>query len=342
MRAWQAIEIKLAKMLHGVMTPLRRSLPSMNALFTFEAAARCGNFSRAADELNVTPAAVSRMIGRLEEHLGTQLFSRLPSGAALTEPGKILFDSIAKGFSGIENALREIENRQTGVETVSLSVSTGFTTHWMMPRMGKFKAAFPGVDLRFQLIMGALAGSVSDVDLGMRFADGADDRHDAAFIMPEILLPICSPSYFESHAAGQHGIETTVSTIVNLSDAQPDWSRLFSPGQAGAATNSLIFSDYAIVVQAALLGQGVALGWLNVVAHWLRTRALVPARQDLMVTGRQCYLLRSRDKPDRPVVSLIRDWIIAELQDDVRELAVLYPALGLNELHDSRPAAAIM
>lgn len=302
----------------------------MNALFTFEAAARCGNFSRAADELNVTPAAVSRMIGRLEEHLGAQLFARQPTGSALTEAGKILFDSIAKGFSGIENALREIENRQTGVETVSLSVSTGFTTHWMMPRMGKFKAAFPGVDLRFQLIMGALAGSVSDVDLGMRFLDGTDDRHEAAFIMPEILIPICSPSYYKSHGAGQHGVETTVNTIVNLSEAQPDWSRLFSNSQTGGTVNSLIFSDYAIVVQAALLGQGVALGWLNVVAHWLRTQALVPARQELMVTGRQCYLLRARNKPDRPTVSLIRDWIITELRQDVRELGHLYPALGLS------------
>ncbi|MEK1928806.1 MAG: LysR family transcriptional regulator [Pararhizobium sp.] len=314
------------------MTFLRKSLPSMNALFSFEAAARCGNFSKAADELNVTPAAVSRMIGRLEEHLGTQLFARQPTGSTLTAAGKILFDSIAKGFSGIENALREIENRQTGIETVSLSVSTGFTTHWMMPRMEKFKARFPHVDLRFQLIMGALAGSVSDVDLGMRFVDGSDDRHEAAFVMPEILLPICSPSYYERHAAGAGGVETAVSTIVNLSDAQPDWSRLLSPRQTGETTNSLIFSDYAIVVQAALLGQGVALGWLNVVAHWLRALALVPARQDLMITGRLCHLLRSRDKPDRPVVAEIRDWIIDELHGDVVELDRLYPALGLVSL----------
>lgn len=323
------------------MSPLRKTLPSMNALFTFEAAARCGNFSRASDELNVTPAAVSRMIGRLEEHLGAQLFFRMPTGSTLTEEGKILFGSITAGFSGIENALREIENRQTGIETVSLSVSTGFTTHWMMPRMGKFKAAFPNVDLRFQLIMGALAGSVGDVDLGMRFMEGSDDRLEASFIMPEILIPICSPSYYERYANGQQGVETTVNTMINLSDAQPDWSRLFSSTQAGETANSLIFSDYAIVVQAALLGQGVALGWLNVVSHWLRTQALVPARQDLMVTGRQCQLVRLRDKPDRPMVSHVRDWIINELQDDVRELAQLYPALGLTALLDRKahPAA---
>lgn len=335
-----AIEKKLAEVLHGVMTLLRRSLPSMNALFTFEAAARCGNFSKAANELNVTPAAVSRMIARLEDHLGTQLFVRIATGSSLSEAGTILFESITKGFSGIENALREIEDRQTGLETVSLSVSTGFTTHWLMPRMSKFKSDFPNVDLRFQLVIGALGGSVADVDLGMRFVDGADERHEAALIMPEILMPICSPSYYEQYATGQEGVEAPVYTIVNLDSAQPDWSGLFLPRQAGETVNSLIFSDYAIVVQAALLGQGVALGWLNVVAHWLRTRALVPARQDLMVTGRLCHLVRMRDKPRRPVVSHIRDWIIAELLEDVLDLDRQYPALGLQALLDRKSPVA--
>ncbi len=268
------------------MTFLRRSLPSMNGLFTFEAAARCGSFSRASDELNVTPAAVSRMVSRLEEHLGTILFLRQPGGVALTETGQLLFDAIARGFAGIEGAIRAIEDRRTGMETVSLSVSTSFTTHWMMPKMARFKKQFPGVDLRFQLVMGALSGPVNDVDLGMRFVDGADERHEAAFVMPEILLPICSPGYLEGHAGADKGaIDRVPDTMINLSDAQPNWSELFTPANGGDAQNSMLFSDYAIVVQAALLGQGVALGWLNVVGHWLATGTLVPAREQLMVTG---------------------------------------------------------
>lgn len=234
------------------MNKLRRSLPSMNGLFTFEAAARCGNFSKAANELNVTPAAVSRMIARLEEHLDTALFSRQPGGVGLTEPGRILFDAIARGFSGIENALREIEDRRIGIQTVSLSVSTGFITHWMMPRMAEFKKQFPTVDLRFQLVMGALAGPVNDVDLGMRFVNGSDERHEAVFVMPEILVPICSPAYRESHGPDGNDMKRSPDITINLSDAQPNWSSLFSPANEGDAINSMIFSDYAIVVQAAL------------------------------------------------------------------------------------------
>lgn len=328
-RLLRAIEKRFPVVLHHVMKSLRRTLPSMNGLFTFEAAARCGNFSRAAEELNVTPAAISRMIARLEAHLDTALFERGAAGVTLSEPGRILFNAIARGFSGIDNALREIEDRRAGVETVSLSVSTGFTTHWMMPRMAKFKRQFPVVDLRFQLIMGALSGPVEDVDLGMRFVSGSDDRHEAEFIMREALIPICSPAYRDNHVSSGDKAAHVVDTTINLGDVQQNWSSLFFPANERDPANSMIFSDYAIVVQAALLGQGIALGWLNVVAHWLRTGALVPAREQLVTTDRRCHLVRLRDKPLRPIVMEVRDWIIHELEDDLAVVDELYPALGL-------------
>ncbi len=310
----------------------------MNGFFTFEAAARCGSFARAAEELNVTPAAVSRMMGRLEDHLGITLFERALGGVTLTEAGRILYEAISRSFSGIEYALREIEDRKTGVETVTLSVSTGFTTHWIMPHMAEIKRAFPSLELRFQLIMSAVSGPVTDVDLGMRFIDGADERHEASYIMPEILVPICSPSYRDSQGGLAREAAASLETLVNLSDAQPDWSHVFFPGHPGATTNAMIFSDYAIVVQAAMLGQGVALGWLNVTCHWLRTRALVPASSRIRTTGRHCQFLRSRDKPLRPIVAELRDWIIARLNEDVRYVAELYPELGIGEVLDSRCA----
>jgi len=302
----------------------------MNGLFTFEAASRCGNFSKAAEELNVTPAAISRMVARLEAHLDTPLFVRTPSGVQLTSSGQILFDAVSRGFSGIENAVREIEDRRSGIETVTLSLSTCFTTHWMMPRMVAFKKQFPCVDLRFHLIMGPLGGPVKDVDLGMRFVSGSDAQHEATFIMPEILIPICSPSYRESHYPDGDGVNSTPDTLINLSEAQPDWSSLFVPANGGDNVNSMIFSDYAIVVQAALLGQGVALGWLSVVAHWLRNRGLVPAREQVMTTGRRCHLVRQRDKPKRAIVTQVRDWIIDELHDDIAAVSAHYPKLNLD------------
>jgi len=201
---------------------------------------------------------------------------RQPSGVELTAFGQILFEAIARSFSDIENALREIEARRSGLETVSLSLSTGFTTHWMMLRMVMFKKQFSSVDLRFQLTMGALIGSVNDVDLGMRFVSGSDAQHEAAFIMPEILIPVCSPSHCVDHDPAGSSVNRLPDTLINLSDAEPDCSYLLIPESQGDDVNFMVFSDYAIVVQAALIGQGVALGWLNVVAHWLRNRSLIP------------------------------------------------------------------
>ena len=306
----------------------------MNGFFTFEAAARCGSFARAAGELNVTPAAVSRMMGRLEEHIGTVLFNRLPGGVTLTESGLILYEAISRGFSGIEHALREIEDRKAGVETVTLSVSTGFTTHWIMPRMAELKRTFPTVELRFELIMTALTGPVSDVDLGMRFVNGPDDRHEATYIMPEILVPICSPGYSEAHRGPTRSTEET---LIFLSEAQPNWSHLFFPEDPSSPVNSMIFSDYAIVVQAALLGQGVALGWMNVVCHWLRNRMLIPASPRLMTTGRHCQFVQSRDKAARPIVNAVRDWIVARIQEDIAMVADLHADLGLAEVLEQGP-----
>lgn len=311
----------------------------MNGFFTFEAAARCGNFARAAEELNVTPAAVSRMVGRLEDHLGTALFDRRPGGVALTEAGRILFEAISRGFSGIEYALREIEDRKTGVETVTLSVSTGFTTHWIMPHMAELKRAFPMVELRFQLIMSALSGPVADVDLGMRFVDGSDDRHEATYIMPEILIPICSPSYRDGQRRSPAN-PSAADTVIVLSEAQPDWSHLFFPDDPTVAPHSMNFSDYAIVVQAAMLGQGVALGWLNVACHWLKTGALVPASSRIMTTKRHCQFVRSRDRPERPIVTAVRNWIIDRLDEDVAQVAQLYPELGLEAILEHRRGVA--
>ncbi|MGR4067041.1 LysR family transcriptional regulator [Halomonas sp. LR3S48] len=316
------------------MPTLRRQLPSANALFVFESAARCGNFTKAAAELGVTQPAVSRMLSLLEEHLEVQLFLRTPNGTVLTENGQILYQGITDGFQDIERAIQEIRARSTGLETVTLSVSTAFTTHWLMPRMHKLQAEFPSIDLRFQLISGSVGGSVEDVDLGVRFVSGEDVHHQAALILPEILVPVCSPAYRKQHVVGEH--HDSGVTLISLSDSRIDWFELFPSFQSETlgSTHSLIFSDYAVVLQAALLGQGIAVGWMNVVSYWLDTGALVPAttKPTAIATERLCHLIHSRKKPLSPAAAEIRDWIIEETRHDVAKVASRYPELELEAL----------
>jgi DNA-binding transcriptional LysR family regulator len=313
------------------MPNLRRKLPSANALFVFEAAARCGNFTRAAQELYVTQPAVSRMLARMEDHLGVRLFERVHGGIELTEHGKILYRKISEGFSGIEGAIREIEARQSGLETVTLSVSTGFTTHWLMPRMSRLNEAFPSVDLRFQLISGRIGGPLGDVDLGMRFLhEGEVDEH-SVLLMPETLLPVCNPGYHQSaqtEAGRNHG-----DTIIVMDDEERGWHDRFASFAANGrrVAAMLSFNDYAIVLQAALLGQGVALGWLSVVSHWLAQGAMLPAEEELLMTNRRCCLLWPSNRPLRPIVAKVRDWLIEEMRADLRIVDRKYPNLALLE-----------
>ncbi|KND61556.1 Glycine cleavage system transcriptional activator [Candidatus Burkholderia verschuerenii] len=313
------------------MPNLRRKLPSANALFVFEAVARCGNFTRAAQELYVSQPAVSRMLARMEDHIGVRLFERVRGGIELTEDGRILYRKISEGFNSIESAIREIEARSTGVETVTLSVSTAFTTHWLMPRMSRLNRAFPSVDLRFQLISGRIGGPLVDVDLGMRFLHDEEIDENAVLVMPETLLPLSNPGYHEtasSESGRAHG-----DTVIVMDDEERGWHERFHAfaSKERHAAGMLSFNDYAIVVQAALLGQGIALGWLNVTSHWLSQGALVPAEEEIIVTSRRCCLLTPPNGPMRPIVADVRDWLIEETRSDMRVIDGRYPKLGVRD-----------
>lgn len=313
------------------MTTLRRKLPGANALFVFEAAARRGNFTKAAAELGVTQPAVSRMLSRLEKHLDVRLFERYPNGIALTDEGRILYRQVADAFHNIEHAIHEIEARASNKETVSLSVSTAFTTHWLMPRIHFFQERNPGIELRFQLIPGRIRGPVNDVDLGMRFVSGPDDEHDTAQMLPEILIPVCSPGYKKNLLAAGRSTSSFERTHVGLSNYENDWFDKLMPQDLTETSKHtmLEFSDYGIVLQAALLGQGIAVGWLNIVCYWLRIGALVPAVDRALTTGRTCHLVWMRRRPLSQASVRAKSWIIEQTLEDVAAVNKMYPELEL-------------
>jgi DNA-binding transcriptional LysR family regulator len=305
-------------------------LSSSNALFVFEAAARTGSFTRAAGELNITQPAVSRMLSRFEAHLGVKLFERSVKGAVLTPEGQGLYRRVADGFRIIQAGVREVEQRRGRAEPVTLSVSSAFTTHWLMPRIDRFQRRFPDVDLRFQLIAGSLRGPVQDVDLGMRFVEESEGVAPDSLLLKEIMLPVRSPAYRSAAAGDLKGGKSGV-TVIELTDAPSDWASQYLAGEGirSGREQTIHFSDYALVIQAALLGQGIALGWLTVVSNALLARTLVPASDRLTRTSRRCVLINPRHLPTRPVVREIRDWIVAQLRSDLEAIEGIYPDLGI-------------
>jgi len=301
-----------------------QTIRSANALRVFEAAARCANFTLAASELHVTPVAVSRMVGRLEESLGIRLFTRSRLGVRLTEEGEVLHSAVSAGFSQMETALREIRRRRADRGTVTLSLSSAFISHWLMPRYARFLQAVPHINLRFEVISGVLHGDVDEVDLGLRLYDPTRKWQSWEFY-PEVVLPVCSPEYLHRVGAVDESAEMSRHTLIHLSTTTMSWEEYGARAGLDCLRpgNSLSFSDSALVLQAALLGQGIALGWVSAVSGALREGLLVPASSRLIRTEKE-YRLVARPGPIRQEVRRVLDWLVSEMREDVATITRQY------------------
>lgn len=323
------------------MPPLGRRLKSPRSLLIFEAAARLGSCSAAAREFNLTQPSVSRNIAELEEQLAATLFVRSPAGLTLTPDGQKLYGTVNDALQRIGQTMREIGKPTVRKHVVELSLSTAFVAHWFIPRMGRFQSDFPDVDLRFQLISGTLKGPIGSVDLAMRRC-GRDELDEwTVEFAPEIVVPVCSSKYLGGKGRLDDGKAASAGhVLLQLSDAEIDWHAVLAKGELAAVPqgNWIEFTDYAVVLQAALSGQGVAPGWISVVSRNLLEGTLVPASRHHMVTGQVFCLTAHRSRPLRSIVLRIRDWIIDEMRRELESLADSYGARRSRPRKRSRAA----
>lgn len=303
---------------------LRKLVPSSGALFMFEAAARHQNFTAASREFNVTQSAVSRMIGRLEKHLDVKLFDRKATGLELTEDGALLFRAVGNGFLEIEAALEEISTRSGRDGVVTISLSSAFAIYWLMPRFSLFRESYPEIDLRFQLIHGEPIGPFEGVDLGIHRNPLDSDQYHSWKLADEIIVPVCNAGYLAAHGGLDDREDLRGHTLAHLSGAiRVPWQRFLAdcgyPDSQGC--RNLVFSDYALLIQAAIKGQAIALGWWHVVANELQQHGLMRAGRRDMRTGDSYYLVASAARPLRRPAALVRDWLIAQFEDAAQAAA---------------------
>ena len=295
----------------------RFNLPPLDLIQGFEAAARTLSFTRAAEELCITQSAVSRQIRTLEEHLGVALFERRPRSLALTEQGLAL----QRTATEVLERLQETANRlraDAGVPHLTVSTTGGFASLWLIPRLRTFTALHPEVDVRISATYATVNLERSLVDVAVRYCQAEDAPDSAVRLFGEELFPVCSSILLTE---GIHPLRTLADlqhhALLHMDvdgATHMDWDTWLAaqgyPGLRPAA--SIRFDSYEQMIQAAVGGQGVAMGIGRLVSGLMASGQLVAPFGASMLGARAYFIIRSALTGDRPQVRAFVDWLIAE------------------------------
>jgi DNA-binding transcriptional LysR family regulator len=298
------------------MQTLRQLLPSADKLFVFEAGGRLLSFTSAGRELGMSQAAVSYAIRGLEEQLGVQLFRREHRKVALSETGARFYSDVLLGLSHIRKSVEEIR-AFASQSHVTLAASTAFAAFWMMPRLQKFRDELPGIELRIQTSERDIDIAAERISLGIRAGLPQDwPGYNARMLAREEIIAVASPSYLEKHGRPKAVLDLLQHRLIHLEEPYRvaakwnDW--LLSAGVAPCEKKSgLLINDYALVIQAAMEGQGVALGWRHLTERLINAGLLVRVSDHCLVTGRGYYVLWPKTDKPLPHVKQVRQWLHA-------------------------------
>ncbi|MCW5263013.1 LysR family transcriptional regulator [Verminephrobacter eiseniae] len=264
---------------------MRKNLHHLNALRSFEAAARQLSFTNAAHELCVTQAAISHQIRALEQSLGTQLFERRPRQVRLTVAGEQLLAVLSDSFDGIERVLASLGNPQ--VSTLQLAVTPTFSSKWLMPRLPRFIDRHPDIELHLHHTAQADVLTRGQVDMAVIWTTRPPPRLWARRLFGTALTPVCSPALERpEHPLSQPSAVCHYPLLHE--DGPQDWQRwLTHVGLSVRATRrGLVIDDSNALLTAAMAGRGIALGRLALIADDLRSGRLVrPFAQTIEAEG---------------------------------------------------------
>lgn len=306
--------------------PLRRKLPSPQSLFVFESAARTLNFTEAGKLLNITQPAVSKSISALEVHLGTRLFLRGKSGLSLTPDGDILYRAVQLSFSALEAAIDQVSNRDTRDMTLTLSVTTSFAAHWLIPQMQDFRRDFPDVTLNFLLTGAEAEGPLSTCDLGTRLEDRVGPVDHAAPFLPEWMMAVASPEYIGRNGTLDAPTADGAHSIITLENARVPWSDFLSATSQDLDPDipELRVPDYSVVLQSALIGRGVALGFVSSCSYLMREGLLLPVLAGTWNTGKHYCIVTNRSSPNLQIAEDVAEWIHKRSSDILQDITPMF------------------
>jgi len=301
-----------------------RALPPLDLLRGFEAAARHLSFTRAAHELFLTQGAISRQIQALEEFAGVPLFERRHKALALTEAGRTYYRTVGPVLDELREATRRLRESRTGhVLTVTTTIS--FAAMWLVPRLGRWRKAHPAVDVRITATHDVIDLERESIDLAIRDCPLERVPAGAVRLAGEHLAPMCSPRYLREAKrekrplAGPADLRHHV--LLTLHDAKGRWPWLSWDAWFEAMhvedivpLGTLAYDQYDQVMQAAMHGQGVALGRMTLASQQLREKTLVALFGERQRLERAYHAVYAHGAEARPEARAFVEW----LQEEIR------------------------
>jgi LysR family glycine cleavage system transcriptional activator len=297
----------------------RHATPPLNALRAFEAAARRLSFTKAADDLDVTPGAISQQIKILEEHVGQPLFRRLGRSVELTDAARAAMPALRAGFEQLEDAVR-LMRLPLRRERVSVSAAPSFAAKWLVPRLDRFQAAHPTVQVWVSADMSLVDFGYSDVDVAVRYGPGFYEGVLVEKLMSEEVLPVCSPTLLEGARPLATPADIAGHTLLHDGSADndpscPDWPMWLAARAIHGADGAqgLRFNQSALVIDAAISGRGIALAKRAIAASDLAAGRLVAPFSDAAdPVGFAYWLVRPKGRTMTPALKAFLDWIRSE------------------------------
>lgn len=297
---------------------MSKRLPPLNSLRAFEAVARHLSISKAADELAVTPAAVSHQIKTLEDHLGVSLFRRDKRNLMLSDAGQACLPGIREAFERLAAAVGEIDSLGIG-GILTVSVAPSFAAKWLLPRLDRFQAQHAEIDVRVSASMQLVDFARDDVDLAIRYGAGRYPDLVVEQLMTEAVFPVCSPKLMK----GKNALKapTALSGHTLLHDDSPDgdvscptwamWLKAAGVEKVDASRGPR-FNQSSLVIEAAILGRGVALAKAALAAADLAEGRLVKPFEVSAPVDFAYYIVCPKAKLNLPKVARFRDWLRVE------------------------------
>ena len=299
---------------------MRRSLPSLNALRSFDAAARHQSFTRAAEELCVTQGAVSHQVKALEAELGVKLFNRERTGLVITSAGRDYLAVVRDAFDRITLGTEQLTERQRS-GPLAVSTSPDFAAKWLVHRLGRFAAAHPEIELNVSATMHHVDFASEEVDLAIRHGAGNWPGLDAVNLCPEELFPVCSPALLRRHGGIRRPQDVLRFPLLHLNDRR-DWSKwLEAAGTSGARPlPGPVLNHASMLIDAAIEGQGVALARTTLAATDLLNDRLARPFSVAIPLSNTFWIVCPKATRNLPKLVAFREWLLAEAAADVQLL----------------------